>query len=497
MKLKTKLIIVFFAITILPVAVMLTSFFTFTYLQVQEIQRYYGAEISGYEGLLNSVQILNRLTTDVYKSLEKTAKTDPGSFDYKPFQNQINDTLLKQSSYLLVRKDTEIIFNGSDRDVLFLQQLLPSFGSNISGIQGGRYISGEQCLIKGVDFYFEDGSKGSAFIVTDVNKMIPQFRQLFINILIAIIVIMIITALLLMLWIYKSILTPIHRLKKAAKNIKAGNLDFKIEYADKSEIGELCASFEDMRENLYLSKLEKQKYNQESRELIGNISHDLKTPITSIKGYIEGIKDGVADTPEKMERYLGTIYNKAIEMDRLIDELNVYSKIDTNRIPYNFHVLNVSSYFNDCIEEVGLDLTAKNINLAYYDYTSKDIKILADPEQLKRVINNIISNSVKYMDKEKGFIIIRVQDAGDSVQVEIEDNGKGIAAKDLPLIFERFYRTDASRNSAQGGSGIGLSIVKKIIEDHKGKLWATSKEKKGTTIYFCLNKYKEEEKEDE
>lgn len=497
MKLKTKLIIVFFAITILPVAIMLTSFWTFTYLQMQEIQRYYGAEISGYEGLSNSVQILSRLTTDVYKSLEEAATNDPGSFEYKPFQNKINDKLLNQSSYLLVRKDGEIIFNGSDRDILYMQQLLPDFGSNISGAQGGRYISGEQCLIKGVDFYFEDGGRGSAFIVTDVNKMIPQFRQLFINMLIAIIVIMIITALLLMLWIYKSILIPINRLKKAAKNIKKGKLDFQIEYADKSEIGELCASFEDMRENLYLSKIEKQKYNQESRELIGNISHDLKTPITSIKGYVEGIRDGIADTPEKMERYIGTIYNKAIEMDRLIDELNVYSKIDTNRIPYNFHVINVSSYFNDCIEEVGMELSAKNVNLAYYDYTAKDIQVFADPEQIKRVVNNIISNSVKYMDKEKGFIIIRVHDVGDSVQIEIEDNGKGIAAKDLPMIFERFYRTDASRNSAQGGSGIGLSIVKKIIEDHKGRLWATSKEKKGTTIYFCLNKYKEEDNDNE
>ena len=117
--------------------------------------------------------------------------------------------------------------------------------------------------------------------------------------------------------------------------------------------------------------------------------------------------------------------------------------------------------------------------------------VIADAEQLKRVINNIISNSLKYMNKPKGVINIRLRDVGDFIQIEIEDNGKGIAAKDLPNIFDRFYRTDASRNSSKGGSGIGLSIVKKIIEDHGGKIWATSREGVGTVMYFVIRKYQE------
>ena len=160
----------------------------------------------------------------------------------------------------------------------------------------------------------------------------------------------------------------------------------------------------------------------------------MKTPITAIKGYVEGIIDGVADTPEKMDRYIRTIYNKANEMDTLINELTLYSQIDTNRIPYNFNRIDVSEYFNDCIEELTLDLEAKNIGLAYFNYTKEDIQIIADPEQLKRVINNIVGNSAKYLDKQKGFINIRVRDVGDFIQVEIEDNGKGIAAKDLPYV---------------------------------------------------------------
>jgi signal transduction histidine kinase len=176
-------------------------------------------------------------------------------------------------------------------------------------------------------------------------------------------------------------------------------------------------------------------------------------------------------------------------MDRLINELTTYSGIDSNRIPYNFRRINVADYFGDCVEEVGLDLESKNIQLNYEDLVEPSTQIIADPEQLKRVINNIIGNSIKYLDKERGVIDIRILDEVDSIRVEIEDNGKGIAAKDLPNIFERFYRTDASRNSSQGGSGIGLSIVKKIVEDHGGYIWATSKEKEGTCMHFVIRKY--------
>lgn len=304
-------------------------------------------------------------------------------------------------------------------------------------------------------------------------------------------VILISVALVVGLWVYRSIAVPLVKLKKATQNIKEGNLDFVLDVEGKDEFSELCQDFEEMRRRLKESTEEKSLIEKENRELISNISHDLKTPITAVKGYVEGIMDGVADTPEKMDKYIRTVYNKANDMDRLINELTFYSKIDTNRIPYNFAKINVSDYFDDCVEDVGLELESKNIELSYFNYVDKDTLVIADAEQIKRVINNIISNSIKYLDKQKGYISIRVRDVGDFIQVEIEDNGKGIAAKDLPNIFDRFYRTDSSRNSSKGGSGIGLSIVKKIIEDHGGKIWANSKLGAGTVMYFVLRKYQE------
>ena len=304
-------------------------------------------------------------------------------------------------------------------------------------------------------------------------------------------VILISVALVVGLWVYRSIAVPLVKLKKATQNIKEGNLDFVLDVEGKDEFSELCQDFEEMRRRLKESTEEKSLIEKENRELISNISHDLKTPITAVKGYVEGIMDGVADTPEKMDRYVRTIYNKTNEMDHLINELTFYSKIDTNRIPYTFNKLNVEDYFEDCSEEVGLELETRGIELVYANYVEKDVMVIADGEQIRRVIHNIISNAIKYMDKPKGIIQIRIKDVGDFIQIEIEDNGKGIGPKDLPYIFDRFYRTDVSRNSSKGGSGIGLSIVKKILEDHGGKVWATSRLGIGTIMYFVLRKYQE------
>lgn len=304
-------------------------------------------------------------------------------------------------------------------------------------------------------------------------------------------IILISVALVVGLWVYRSIAVPLVKLKKATQNIKEGNLDFVLDVEGNDEFSELCQDFEEMRRRLKESTEEKNLIEKENKELISNISHDLKTPITAVKGYIEGIMDGVADTPEKMDRYVRTIYNKTNEMDHLINELTFYSKIDTNRIPYTFGKLNVEDYFADCAEEVGLELETRGIELVYANYVEDNVQVIADGEQIRRVIHNIISNAIKYMDKPKGIIQIRVKDVGDFIQVEIEDNGKGIAAKDLPSIFDRFYRTDVSRNSSKGGSGIGLSIVKKILEDHGGKVWATSRLGIGTIMYFVLRKYQE------
>ena len=172
-------------------------------------------------------------------------------------------------------------------------------------------------------------------------------------------------------------------------------------------------------------------------------------------------------------------------MDNLINELTLYSRIDNDKIPYNFHRINVADYFGDCVEEIGMDMESKGITLNYSNMVAPDTRIIADPEQMKRVINNIVGNSVKYMDKPDGRIDIRILDEMDSIRVEIEDNGKGIAAKDLPNIFERFYHGEKSDPNS---NGIGLSLSKQIINSQNGTVSCESEEGRGTVFEIKIYK---------
>ena len=493
MKLKTKLIIAFLTVLLLPIILGGALIFLLGVYQISTIEKTYKLTGTTVETLSNSMQTISSLTEEPYHQLVNMALEDPGEMSDATTLGEFNQILQDKNAYLLVRKENTIIYVGTDMDSAeSVIAELPEYGGSATTSENGMYLGGDaQALVKQVDFEFPDGEDGSAFIVSDVRKMIPELEEFLVDIAICIVFILIFTAALLVFWIYRSVMQPLQKMQIAAKNIKEGNLDFELKPMADDEMGRLAQDLEEMRIRLRDNVDEKLRYDKESKELISNISHDLKTPVTAIKGYAEGIMDGVADTPEKMQKYVRTIYNKADEMNTLINELTFYSKIDTNRIPYNFNTLSVNDYFEDCAEDLSLELEAKNVEFGYFNYVEKDVKVIADAEQIKRVIHNIVNNSLKYMDKPKAKINLRVKDVGDFVQVELEDNGKGIAAKDLPNIFDRFYRTDASRNSSKGGSGIGLSIVKKIIEEHGGKIWATSREETGTTMYFVLRKYQE------
>lgn len=489
MKIKTKLIISFCIIMFVPALLAGFSFVGVCIIQARTIEQNYG--IQDANALTNSVQLLNRYTIQEYEELLKTAQQNPAKLEDQEYLDKYNKKLIEKLSYLVIRKSEEIIFNG-EQDNTFVIESLPDFGAADTDSASGTYLdSDEEILLKQLDFLFADGAEGSIFIITNTKMVVPEVKSMVANVFFAIVLILMLTAVILIVWVYRSIYIPIRKLQKGAENIKEGNLDFTFDVSGEDEIGQLGITFEQMRQRLKDNAEEKIQNEKENRTLISNIAHDLKTPITSVKGYAEGILDGVANTPEKVDRYVRTIYNKANEMDTLINELTLYAKIDTNRIPYNFARINVADYFKDCVEEIGLDLEAKGIGLSYYNYAPEDTLIIADPEQLRRVIHNIVGNSIKYMNKQVGFLGIRIKDVGDFIQVEIEDNGRGIAQKDLPYIFDRFYRADTSRNSATGGSGIGLSIVKKIVEDHGGKIWATSKEQIGTVMYFVIRKYQE------
>lgn len=489
MKVKNKLIFAFLTVIMLPIILIAVAGGIIANYQVNSIKQSYNVDSNTVEQILtNPIQIMNQVTRGVYNDIKLVSLKNPEKLEDIEYISSLNEELKGKYSYIVLRKNEQFLFVGNNEKLKLIQESLPNFGVYNTDVDGGIYVGGKYpFLVKQQDFYYQDGGKGSIFVITDVNTLAPQLKSSVIQFVISFILTICLTAFILVYWVYKSLLSPLNTLRIATNKIKDGNLNFSIQTDADDEIGMLCEDFEEMRKKLKELIEERMQYEVDMRELISNISHDLKTPLTAIKGYAEGIMDGVADTPEKMDKYLRTICTKAGDMTTLVEELSIYSKIDCNNIPYTFANINIDHFFSDCIEELSLDLELRNIEIGYFNYIESHIMVIADAEQLKRVINNIIGNSVKYIEG-KGIINVRIKDADNEVQIEIEDSGKGILKKDLPYIFDRFYRTDASRNSSQGGSGLGLAISKKIIEDHGGRIWAGSKEKVGTTIYFTLKK---------
>ena len=297
-----------------------------------------------------------------------------------------------------------------------------------------------------------------------------------------------IVAVVMWIWIYKRILVPLDKLQTATKKIADGDLDYQLDERDFSEIPFLFKDFERMRIKLKEDEEEKKLSEDAAKELVSNISHDLKTPLTAIRGYVEGILDGVASSPQKTRDYLNTIYNKTNDMTSLIDELLYYSQVAEKYMSYKYEKIYVKDFFDEYVKDLYLELEAIKIKFEYIVNVGRSTVIDMDKEQIKRALNNIVSNAVKYMDKEEPEIHFRVTETSDAINIQILDNGRGIDEKDLPHIFERFYRSDVSRNTKLGGSGIGLSIVKKVIENHEGSVVAMSKPGVGTEVSIELKK---------
>ena len=245
-------------------------------------------------------------------------------------------------------------------------------------------------------FVFKGDMQGSEM------KLFLSFR------LVAMILVLIITNGLLTYYVSKSIITPIQKLSEAAKKISDGDLDYQLGSTKKDELGELTNTFETMRIKLKEAQTAQLQYEQSRQELIASISHDLKTPLTSIKGYIKGIQDGVANSPEKLERYVDTIEKTANDMDGLIDELFLYSKLDLQRLPFHFEKIDLYAFFADFVDELSFHLEKEQGTATLVADTDDAYIVEADREKLKRVITNITQNSLKYMNKESKKIQVQL-----------------------------------------------------------------------------------------
>lgn len=425
---------------------------------------------------------------DLLADLKSTEMTNPELLLDKNFMSEVENTLSEFSGTLIVRYDDQF-FNDGQLNVSneFYNELLKKDRNNnkhrditISYQDSMYYFMDHEFTYQGntITYYF-------IIDVTDVKDIRGDFGNVFIFILIFILLIVILP---LTYILSKDIIQPLRNLEEGTNNIKEGNLNFKLEATSKNEIGRVIDSFDLMRFELKKALEQQIQYEENRKELISSISHDLKTPITSIKGYVEGIMDGVANSPEKLEKYLQVIYNKSDHMDRLIDDLFLFSKLDLNRLPFDMEDVNISNFIEDCMDELRLEYSKQDIIIHANNKVNSHTLVTMDSQKIKRAIFNIVQNGIKFMDKDEKKLTISLQEVNDIVSIKITDNGIGIKQEQLSLIFDKFYRVDESRNTKVGGTGLGLSIAKQIIEAHQGNIWAKSKLGEGTTVCFTLKK---------
>ncbi len=401
------------------------------------------------------------------------------------FQEELSGQLLALGADALILHNGQLLYSTAPFSDMEIQKRLLLTKETAS--PDTFNLDGQTYLYVRIDYSLPTGEEGNLFLFAPLMLK----NHFYISVAIFTAVIFFITFLALNSWVTlyfsRGIIGPVSRLKEAATKISEGDLNWEIAEEGEEEIRELCRTLELMRIRLKESLLMQQKYDENRSFLVSSISHDLKTPVTSIIGYIDGILDGVAQTPEKMNHYLLTARTKARQVNAMIDDLLLYSKLDLNQIQYHFETTDLEEYFKDCVDDHQYHFSKENIKLTLENQLEKPALVRIDREKMKRVIQNGLDNAKRYMDKQEGQVKIILRETPASYIIEIWDNGPGIAEEHLPHIFDRFYRADSARKS-DDGSGLGLAIAKQIVEDHQGHIWVRSKVGEGTSLLIALNK---------
>lgn len=482
MSIKTRLLLSYIAMTIIPVVLFALIAAALASIFLKDMA------VTGDRKGMPTFWESSNLRNDLMAGVKFMSQTDPDRFTDSGFLRKTDEQLNDLHAGLVVRINNRITYASPYVDSADLNNQLQGVQTATGPNQwGGTKINDRFTVVK-YEINFSDQSTGTVYVLSDMNMFFENLRKFFPLLILSLLVVVGLTNGILTYLVSRSLIKPLYALKHAAGQIKDGDLGHEVNLNRKDEIGELGAAFEAMRIRLNESIRLQLQYEENRKELVSNISHDLKTPISGIKACVEGIQDGIADTGPKRDKYLGMIAKKTEEMDRLIDELFLFSKLDLKRLPFNQEPTDIAAYLRDYVEEMLLDPHMAGISVVFTYSGEGPVYVTADREKLRRVIMNIISNSLKYMNKAQKEIRIELIDGQDEAKVIIQDNGSGIEDTALPHIFDRFYRAEPSRNTATGGSGLGLAIVKQIVEGQGGHVGAESRVGEGTGIYFTMRK---------
>lgn len=483
MSIRVKLLLSFTGMLVISLLVFVLTASLFTVAATGDIRG-----VRDFYKVHYQVNPLTEQEESIFLELKYLAKNEPDGLLDQELLKEYDFKLRTVRAGLYVRKESLQVYESNTLNQPELEANLPPFDLNNNQIRNTLSIGERFYAYAKFDFRFSDGMKGSVYVIRERSPFGEVTRKLLPILVLSLVGIIVVANVMLYRWITRSVVKPLDLLRNSAEHIKEGNLQFSLDMHSKDEIGQLNETFENMRKRLHESIQLRLRDEENRKELISNISHDLRTPITNIKGYVEGIRDGVADTPEKMDKYVNIIYTKTIDLDKLVDELFLYSKLDLKQVPFMFEHVDIIGFIDDCIDEQRYVLEEKDILLEWKERPGDPVEVIADLEKLKRTVLNIIGNAQNFMDKGQKNIGVSIRLSPEWATVEIRDNGTGIAPEAIPYIFERFYRAEPSRNSSTGGSGLGLAIASQIIEGHGGQIWAESELGVGTSLYFTLKR---------
>ena len=284
-------------------------------------------------------------------------------------------------------------------------------------------------------------------------------------------------------FVFRRIEGPLELLADGVEQISDGNLDFRIKYGGNDEFAPICRDFNEMALRLKESIERTQRHEESRRQLMADMSHDLRSPLTSVKAYVEGLLDGVAKTPEMQRKYLLTIKTRAEDIDRMVSQIFAFSQMELDEYPLHIQPLRLDEEIKKFIECYGREYAARGLDI---ESTLTGAEVDADAEQLHGILTNVADNSLKYKARERGKLLITIRCEGDSVCLALADDGPGAREEDLSRLFDPFYRSDPARHGPSRGSGLGLAIVAKSVQRMGGNVRAENSCGGGLTITAVL-----------
>lgn len=270
------------------------------------------------------------------------------------------------------------------------------------------------------------------------------------------------------------VMEPLEQLVEGAERIKSGNLKENIRYQGEAEFEHVCETFNEMQHTILEDQRQREKTEKARTDMITGISHDLRTPLTSIRGYIKGVLDGVADTEEKRKRYLETAYESTEEMNQLLRKLFDFSRMESGQMPFHMIKADLAEYAASYVAQKEVTADPRKLKFHFHKKEELIAEVRFDIEQVRRILDNLLENSMKYAMVEPVEIDITVSETESEIKLEWKDNGNGVPEEKLGRIFERFYRCDESRQKK--GSGVGLYVTDYIMKQHGGSAKAENED---------------------